>query len=289
MDCGFNINHVLPDEFTIVDASADFWKNTSVGGGREFMRQEINTIIDRIGEGSAQIQGLLTPITSSAKLRASDHKLYILKDATANQYRGGVIGFIKTARKKLILFDAKGGKKQYEPVCILDFFIDPAYQRQGNGTKLLNYVLQREHIQSQDIAIDRPSAKCLSFFARKYNLFDIIKQPSNFAVFTDFFANNAGVDLDVKENGSELGTAEKYQNGLARSDEKADAAGRGTEPYVNGRDQLTNGQNGKLQNGDSNGAAGTGSYKPGPIEGAFRGALRQTKGPNLHYVHTQLW
>lgn len=58
------------------------------------------------------------------------------------RYRGGVIGFAKIARKKLVLFDVKGGKKQYEPVCILDFFIDPAYQRQGNGSKLLNYVLQ---------------------------------------------------------------------------------------------------------------------------------------------------
>jgi GNAT superfamily N-acetyltransferase len=58
------------------------------------------------------------------------------------RYRGGVIGYIKVARKKLAIQDAKGQQRQYEPLCLLDFFIDPAYQRQGHGQKLCNFVLK---------------------------------------------------------------------------------------------------------------------------------------------------
>ncbi|XP_055341758.1 alpha-tubulin N-acetyltransferase 1-like [Paramacrobiotus metropolitanus] len=307
MDCGFNINHVLPDEMTIVDADADFWKNTSVGGGREFLRQEITTIIDRIGEASAQNQGLLSPITSSAKLRASSHRLYIMKDANAHQYRGGVIGYVKVARKQLVIFDSKGQRKQYEPVCVLDFFVDPGYQRQGYGTKIFKYMMQREHVASAaDLAIDRPGAKCLSFLARKYGLTDTVKQPSHFVVFKEFFTNNAGTDLETvlqnghsMQNGHQNGTAQNgYKNGMSSA---ADAAGpNGMEPTSNGWQTVsnTNGyQNGngmQYDNGEmgKDRAAGMASY---PLANGKRddiglaGALRPTKGPNLHYVHSQLW
>ncbi|OWA50254.1 putative Alpha-tubulin N-acetyltransferase 1 [Hypsibius exemplaris] len=322
MDCGFNINHVLPEEITLLDASADFWKNTSVGGGREFMRQQICTVIDRIGEGSAQSQGFLTPITTSQKLRATDHRLYILKDATANGYRGGVIGYVKVARKKLLLVDPKGQQQQYEPLCLLDFFIDVPYQRQGHGTKLLNFVTKREHVQPQDLAIDRPSQKCLSFFSHKFNLTDVVRQPTPFVVFSEFFsgANNPGsAPLFTPESKTANGPLQKTYNGFYN----VPSAGAQTNPpttinmggYKTEEMSTVNGDYGRSQNGGMNGQ----SDKPSPSENggplavvitaegvkekqekanmlpagqdAFRigSQLRPTKGANMHYTHTQLW
>ena len=52
-----------------------------------------------------------------------------------------MIGYVKVARKKLLIMNSQGQQQQYEPLCLLDFFIDPPYQRQGQGQKLLNYVL----------------------------------------------------------------------------------------------------------------------------------------------------
>ena len=53
-----------------------------------------------------------------------------------------MIGYLKVAHKKLVLKDSAGSEKQYEPLCLLDFFVDTEYQRKGHGTKLFSYMLK---------------------------------------------------------------------------------------------------------------------------------------------------
>ncbi|GAV09339.1 hypothetical protein RvY_18898 [Ramazzottius varieornatus] len=302
MDCGFNINHVLPEDITVLDASADFWKNTSVGGGREFMRQQVCTIIDRIGEASAQSQGLLSAITNSHKLRHSDHRLYILKDASANSFRGGVIGYLKVARKKLVLKDSAGNEKQYEPLCLLDFFVENEYQRKGHGTKLFTYMLKREHCQAKDMAIDRPSAKCLSFFGHKFDLSDVVRQPSHFVVFSDFFEGPNSPGSAVLKDKTAAGPIQKTYNGFFTGTSELDGPGdevkekerRGSNGSHGAEQQPSPTENGPKNSHVANGHglpkdAGTVAAGHNMDKNADRVSLRPTRGTNLHYSHTQLW
>lgn len=48
-------------------------------------QKQITKVIDGIGEASARAQSLNKPITSAAKLRDTDHIIYILLDREANK------------------------------------------------------------------------------------------------------------------------------------------------------------------------------------------------------------
>ena len=53
---------------------------------------------------------------------------------------------LKVGRKNLYLFDKNGDNKQYQPLCILDFYIHESQQRKGYGKKLYQYMLQVDTI-----------------------------------------------------------------------------------------------------------------------------------------------
>ncbi|CAM9598802.1 unnamed protein product, partial [Discosporangium mesarthrocarpum] len=146
-------------------------------------------------------QGLLSPITSVNKLRASDgHKIYLMCDHEAKR----VLGFLKVGRKHLFLFEVRqqiakicldsgsgpAGKKMVEadPLCVLDFHVHKSIQRQGIGFKIFKGVLeQRERVRPWELAYDRPSTMLRPFLARHFGLHRGIDQPNRFMVFEEYF------------------------------------------------------------------------------------------------------
>ncbi|CAB4002729.1 alpha-tubulin N-acetyltransferase 1-like [Paramuricea clavata] len=134
-----------------------------------------------------EAQGLHTVITTAAKLQYSDHELYILKDATANEGRGAAVGMIKVGRKTLFLLDMHGVQNEVVPLCVMDFYVHHTQQRHGCGKKLFEHMLKIHNLQPSQVAIDRPSHKFLSFLKKHYGLQNSILQSNKFLVFDQFF------------------------------------------------------------------------------------------------------
>ncbi|XP_076171302.1 alpha-tubulin N-acetyltransferase isoform X2 [Ptiloglossa arizonensis] len=140
-----------------------------------------------MGEASARAQGLNKPITSTIKLRDTDHVVYLLVDNEANNGLGCVVGLLKTGSKNLFMFDETGTHYQLKPRCVLDFYVHESRQRMGLGNILYEYMLSEENIRPVKLAIDRPSGKFLAFLDKYYGLSKIIPQNNKFVVFQGFF------------------------------------------------------------------------------------------------------
>jgi hypothetical protein len=169
-------------------------------------------------------------------------------------------------------------------------------------------------VQPQDIAIDRPSQKCLSFFSHKFNLTDMVRQSTPFVVFAEFFnANNQGsqMELDNQQSKTSNGPQQKTYNGFYTGPQKNGPQSSNTEQL-----STVNGDYGRSLSNASTGSDHTAnSDKPSPTENGMpspsivtaemvkekqaagnmqtpdplRNSLRPTKGANMHYTHTQLW
>lgn len=150
-------------------------------------QSKVSQIINAMGEASAHAQSLTKPITTSDRLRNSEHKLYLLIDQTANNGKGAVTGMLKTGEKGLYVFDREGQHYQVTPSCVLDFYIHESRQRSGFGKILFEYMLEKQQIEPVKMAIDRPSDKFLGFLNKHYGLNNPIKQMNNFVVFDGFF------------------------------------------------------------------------------------------------------
>ncbi|XP_034947784.1 alpha-tubulin N-acetyltransferase-like [Chelonus insularis] len=188
MDFKFNVNRLLPrkiNKITHTLIPEDF----RPGDRREYneSQRQLSRIIDEMGEASAQAQGLSKPITSAAKLRDTDHIVYLLVDNAGNQGFGTVVGLLKTGSKNLFMFDETGAHYQLQPRCVLDFYVHETKQRMGFGKDLYQYMLAEEQIRPVKLAIDRPSEKFLRFLRRHYGLDGIIPQNNKFVVFQGFF------------------------------------------------------------------------------------------------------
>uniref|UniRef100_A0A8C4Q5A7 Alpha-tubulin N-acetyltransferase 1 n=1 Tax=Eptatretus burgeri TaxID=7764 RepID=A0A8C4Q5A7_EPTBU len=140
-----------------------------------------------MGKASAKAQNLTYAVTSAARLMASNHTLYILKDPSAYGGKGSVIGFLKVGRKALIFWDELGNHKELEPLCVLDLYVHESQQRRGHGRRLFQHMLQAQSVLPKHLAIDRPSSKFLSFLWQHYDLHKTIPQTNNFVVFEGFF------------------------------------------------------------------------------------------------------
>lgn len=154
-------------------------------------KKEINVLLDRLGNASAKAQHLHAAVTSSSKLAASDHFMYLIKDSEANGGYGLIIGYLKIGFKKLYVYDLKGEMHEREPLCVLDFYISESYQRQGYGKRLYDYMLKTENVEPAQLAIDRPSLKFSSFLKKHYDLSHSIPQANNFMIFEGFFSNQS--------------------------------------------------------------------------------------------------
>ncbi|PAA68339.1 hypothetical protein BOX15_Mlig002856g1 [Macrostomum lignano] len=205
MEFTFNINPLLSDEITIIDSSfsnLQKFQRSSYDSHRNNLMQ----VIDNMGIASGKAQALPNAITSFKRLQYSDHRLYVLKDAFANNMQGAVVGILKMGRKKLFVYDMLGKQHEMEPLCVLDFYVHESRQRHGYGKVLFEYMLQQEQVEPVHLAIDRPSPKFAGFLKKHYGLKDCIPQMNNFVVFHGFFRDRPESGAVVRgRSGGRLG------------------------------------------------------------------------------------
>jgi len=194
MEFHFDVNQVLPEDITVVDSTLHSFKAHHIREkGADALKKHLEQVIDKMGVASSKAQSLKTTITSFGKLSASDHRLYLLKDSTANEGRGAVIGLIKVGKKKLFVVDIYSQQLEVNPLCVLDFYVHEKHQRSGYGHQLFNFMLQREGVNPQFLAYDRPSSKFINFLRKHYNLQNAIHQMNKFVVFDLFFRDLSAV------------------------------------------------------------------------------------------------
>lgn len=59
-----------------------------------------------------------------------------------------LLGYVKVGRKHLYLYDDKNLPYEGNFVCLLDFYVHYQYQGRGIGTRLLQFMLESERIES---------------------------------------------------------------------------------------------------------------------------------------------
>eukprot|EP00794_Sanderia_malayensis_P015837 gene15837-17433_t len=194
MEFKFDINSLLPNEITIVDSKLCPFKNTRQHKDKSVddLKRDLSNVIDAMGMASSKAQGLKGVITTGLKMVASNHHLYLLKDAHANNGKGAVVGLIKVGFKRLFLLDIHNQQLEVNPLCVLDFYVHESRQRTGCGLRLFKTMLEAEVIKPECMAYDRPSSKFLNFLRKHFDLQKVVNQMNNYTVFTEFFHNLPG-------------------------------------------------------------------------------------------------
>ncbi|CAF0772978.1 unnamed protein product [Adineta steineri] len=185
MEFPFDVNHILPFETTILNG--DYRILNPEQPARIVAPEKLTSIIDAIGDASYKAQGLHGAVTTARKFRMSDHRLYIIKKADDNKNLGSVVGLLKVGSKHLYIYDSNGQVYERTPLCVSDFYVHESKQRLGYGKKLFETMLNFEKCTPVELAIDRPSNKCLAFLHKHYNLSSPIHQVNNFVVYQGFF------------------------------------------------------------------------------------------------------
>ena len=149
--------------------------------------------IDELGEASRIVQKLKNPLTSSALFRSSNEtisasthvfRLYVIRKSMEQP----ILGYIKVGQKHIFYQDDDLGKMvEIDPICVLDFFVDPPMQRQGYGKQLFEFMLLQEKEAPHQLAYDRPSDKFIQFLDHHYHLQSYTPQFTNFVIFKDYF------------------------------------------------------------------------------------------------------
>ncbi|UJR37170.1 hypothetical protein I4U23_029879 [Adineta vaga] len=199
MEFPFDINAVLTQEITILNG--DFRILNHGQTARMLASEKLTSIIDALGEASYKAQGLPGPVTTVRKFRISDHRLYLMKNASDHNNLGSVVGLLKVGAKHLYVYDSHGQVHERTPLCLLDFYVHESKQRSGYGKKLFEAMLEFEKCNAYELAIDRPSNKCLGFLQKHYHLSAPIRQVNNFVVFNAFF-NRAPIIQSRKSSAS---------------------------------------------------------------------------------------
>lgn len=153
---------------------------------------EVKALIDELGRRSGLAQGLkgpngaVAPVTVSAKLAASQERLYLL--AHGQQPRQ-LIGLLKVGRKNLFHYSTQGKVTELkDQLSVLDFYVHEAWQRGGVGHALFAAMLEHEECGAVQFAYDRPSPKLIGFLRKHYNLANFVPQQNNYVIFEEFFA-----------------------------------------------------------------------------------------------------
>ncbi|KAA6428708.1 MAG: alpha-tubulin N-acetyltransferase isoform X8 [Trebouxia sp. A1-2] len=139
----------------------------TLSGGLDVQsRERLRLVVDTFGRNSCRSQGLSAVITDLYRLQTSDHKLYLAISQKAGRLT--VFGGIKTGSKKLFIRVETGAFCEIEPVCVLDFYVNEDYQRQGLGKHLFEHCLAAERQTAASVGYDRPSSKLLAFLRKHY-------------------------------------------------------------------------------------------------------------------------
>ncbi|XP_044732668.1 alpha-tubulin N-acetyltransferase-like [Chrysoperla carnea] len=213
MEFNFNINDIFKEPIVKITNTL---LPPSFSGDRRAVREcqtNVAEVINCMGEASATAQGLSKPITTSDKLRNSDHILYLLLDLQGGaKGKGCVTGLLKVGRKSLYVFDPSGCNHKLNPLCILDFYVHESRQRTGLGRRLFEHMLKDEDVEPVRLAIDRPSKKFLGFLSKHYHLNRVIPQMNNFVVFEGFFVeNDESTPQSNKQNNNSISLTSNFQ------------------------------------------------------------------------------
>lgn len=79
-------------------------------------------------------------------------------------------GLLKVGVKNLYVFDENGETKPVPATCVLDFYVHESRQRAGLGKEMFELMLERENVEPQKLAIDRPSDKLIAFLRKHYGM-----------------------------------------------------------------------------------------------------------------------
>lgn len=101
-----------------------------------------------------------------------------------------MVGILKIGRKSLYIFDKHGETRHVNAPCVLDFYIHESRQRAGLGKVLYEHMLGYENFTPEQLAIDRPSEKLMSFLKKHHGLTQKIPQMNNFVIYEGFFASH---------------------------------------------------------------------------------------------------
>uniref|UniRef100_A0A915D9V9 N-acetyltransferase domain-containing protein n=1 Tax=Ditylenchus dipsaci TaxID=166011 RepID=A0A915D9V9_9BILA len=175
MEIPVDLSSIFKDSVQRLDSAAVKGMNVKKNPG-------VQRAIDMVGQLSAEAQSLKKPLTTFDKLLESEDNqaIYLMwKKNEAKTNASIVIGFLKAARRKLYLNDAKGKSFVNTPVCILDFYVHPSFQKQGYA--------MHEKVEPIQCAFDKPSTLLLEFLKKNYKLENPVWQSTNFVAFPGFF------------------------------------------------------------------------------------------------------
>jgi alpha-tubulin N-acetyltransferase 1 len=147
------------------------------------LHDEISGLVNQLGHASSRAQGLGHVITTFSSFVNSDNTLYILIDEAGKK----ALGFVKVGVRTLFIWDGKGAQHEKKLLCLLDFFTCPDCQRQGYGKRMIDAMLEDQHLEMRQVPIDRPSALCLSFMKKHFGLSEYLNQSNHFVVFDEFW------------------------------------------------------------------------------------------------------
>ena len=160
---------------------------------RQFQGQEaalLGAAIDEMGKRSMRAQGLRKPITTWASVQNSEHRTVLSID------RGCIRGLLRVGERNLFVrSQLNAAYSQIAPTCVLDFYVHESCQRQGDGRRLFDAMLQHEGLQAHQLAYDRPSKKLIAFCKRHFGLRDYPPQDNNFVLFDEFWTGSAADPL----------------------------------------------------------------------------------------------
>ncbi|XP_023801450.1 alpha-tubulin N-acetyltransferase 1 [Cyanistes caeruleus] len=79
--------------------------------------------------------------------------------------------------------------------------------------ELFREMLQRERVQPEKLAVDRPSEKLLGFLRKHFGLCNLIPQVNNFVIFEGFFSTRSG-ECGAGMPGNPSGTFQGLPGGI---------------------------------------------------------------------------
>jgi len=134
--------------------------------------------LDEMAARSATSQGLTFAITSSHNLR--EDIVFLAKEEESDK----IVGFIRCGRRHLFFFGDGGRAKECDPWCLLDFFVEAPFRRNGYGKLLFDEMLSHLQLEPWTLAFDRPSNATLSFLTKHFKMIRPIWHPNKFVSFT---------------------------------------------------------------------------------------------------------
>ncbi|KAL4419869.1 hypothetical protein ABPG75_006967 [Micractinium tetrahymenae] len=183
---------------------------------------ELATVLDAFGQRSAAAQGIAQPFTDLQRLLERDDRIYLALQR--HSHRLVLLGGLKVGTRRLWLWPPGANTQQaVDASCVLDFYVCEAVQRSGIGRRLFGAFLAAEGRRPEQVALDRPSLKCLAFMARHWGLAQPTRHPNNFVTFPGFFPGEEGARRAARQHAQQQQHPGQAQAG-GRDRERSSAA-----------------------------------------------------------------